>query len=542
MFQVAHYSNRLCTSKITIKRKILEFNIIISLYKLQLNILQRLNMESILSFDTLMSMRKYNTAWRVLRADSAPFIISFFYKTFITKNRRAIKYSDLLSELDDYIYDLNQKFGEEVPKQSAREYIESWSRGEFAFLNQRYIGRGDEPEVDLTPGIEKAIRWLEGLQDRSFVGTESRLLTIILLLRDLVQKTESDPQKVLKNLQQQRLEIDKQIEDLKEKGWRKHGSTQVKERYFQILDTTRDFLADFRQVEDNFRNLDRNIREKIAISDKEKGELLEDIFGEHDAISNSDQGKSFRAFWEFLIQAQKQNEFEQLVSHVLKLPEVQEMPENVLSNFKDFLLEAGNKVYQVNNHLTSQLRKYIEDRGVLENKRILELVRIIEKQSIGLLDHAYQKGYKTTKKFVEVPMLSPEINLKINRRLFRVPGKEETVKMPTEVETSGTNKVSVNSLFEQEYVDEERLCQQIEELVETRGQVSLRDVIKHFPLEKGISELVTYLKIATNRKGTVFDEDKTCSILISNDNRAKNRSVNEGLRKVKCPQVIFIKL
>ncbi len=439
-------------------------------------------------------------------------------------------------------YDLNQKFGEEVPKQSAREYIESWSRGEFAFLNQRYIGRGDEPEVDLTPGIEKAIRWLEGLQDRSFVGTESRLLTIILLLRDLVQKTESDPQKVLKNLQQQRLEIDKQIEDLKEKGWRKHGSTQVKERYFQILDTTRDFLADFRQVEDNFRNLDRNIREKIAISDKKKGELLEDIFGEHDAISNSDQGKSFRAFWEFLIQAQKQNEFEQLVSHVLKLPEVQEMPENVLSNFKDFLLEAGNKVYQVNNHLTSQLRKYIEDRGVLENKRILELVRIIEKQSIGLLDHAYQKGYKTTKKFVEVPMLSPEINLKINRRLFRVPGKEETVKMPTEVETSGTNKVSVNSLFEQEYVDEERLCQQIEELVETRGQVSLRDVIKHFPLEKGISELVTYLKIATNRKGTVFDEDKTCSILISNDNRAKNRSVNEGLRKVKCPQVIFIKL
>jgi len=542
MFQVAHYSNRLCTSKITIKRKILEFNIIISLYKLQLNILQRLNMESILSFDTLMSMRKYNTAWRVLRADSAPFIISFFYKTFITKNRRAIKYSDLLSELDDYIYDLNQKFGEEVPKQSAREYIESWSRGEFAFLNQRYIGRGDEPEVDLTPGIEKAIRWLEGLQDRSFVGTESRLLTIILLLRDLVQKTESDPQKVLKNLQQQRLEIDKQIEDLKEKGWRKHGSTQVKERYFQILDTTRDFLGDFRQVEDNFRNLDRNIREKIALSVKKKGELLEDIFGEHDAISNSDQGKSFRAFWEFLIQAQKQNEFEQLVSHVLKLPEVQEMPENVLSNFKDFLLEAGNKVYQVNNHLTSQLRKYIEDRGVLENKRILELVRIIEKQSIGLLDHAYQKGYKTTKKFVEVPMLSPEINLKINRRLFRVPGKEETVKMPTEVETSGTNKVSVNSLFEQEYVDEERLCQQIEELVETRGQVSLRDVIKHFPLEKGISELVTYLKIATNRKGTVFDEDKTCSILISNDNRAKNRSVNEGLRKVKCPQVIFIKL
>ena len=55
-------------------------------------------------------------------------------------------------------------------------------------------------------------------------------------------------------------------------------------------------LSDFRQVEQNFRDLDRGVREQIATFDGEKGALLDTIFGEHDVIVESDEGKSFRAF------------------------------------------------------------------------------------------------------------------------------------------------------------------------------------------------------------------------------------------------------
>jgi hypothetical protein len=63
--------------------------------------------------------------------------------------------------------------------------------------------------------------------------------------------------------------------------------------------TARELLSDFREVEQNFRNLDRSVRERIALWDGGKGALLETIIGERDAIADSDQGKSFRAFWDF---------------------------------------------------------------------------------------------------------------------------------------------------------------------------------------------------------------------------------------------------
>ena len=62
-------------------------------------------------------------------------------------------------------------------------------------------------------------------------------------------------------------------------------STRIKERFLQISATARELLSDFREVEQNFRNLDREVRERIATWDGSKGELLEQIFGERDMIA-----------------------------------------------------------------------------------------------------------------------------------------------------------------------------------------------------------------------------------------------------------------
>ena len=50
-----------------------------------------------------------------------------------------------------------------------------------------------EPHFDATPAVEKALAWVQGLGERSFVGTESRLNTIFELLRQIVYGTETNP-------------------------------------------------------------------------------------------------------------------------------------------------------------------------------------------------------------------------------------------------------------------------------------------------------------------------------------------------------------
>ena len=60
------------------------------------------------------------------------------------------------------------------------------------------------------------------------------------------------------------------------------------------------------------------MRERIATWEGGKGVLLEEIFGDRDAIVGSDQGKSFRAFWDFLMSPARQEELTGLFSKVFR--------------------------------------------------------------------------------------------------------------------------------------------------------------------------------------------------------------------------------
>jgi hypothetical protein len=133
------------------------------------------------------------------------------------------------------------------------------------------------------------------------VKSESRLLTLFQLLRDLAAGAQDDPSARSRDLARRRDDIEREIERVREGSAGPLDATEVKERYAQVADTARRLLADFRQVEENFRVLDSLTRERIATSTQPKGALLEEIFGETDHIHRSDQGKSFDAFWEFLM-------------------------------------------------------------------------------------------------------------------------------------------------------------------------------------------------------------------------------------------------
>jgi flagellar motility protein MotE (MotC chaperone) len=154
----------------------------------------------------------------------------------------------------------------------------------------------DAPHFDLTPSTEKAIAWLASLTERAFVGTESRLLTLFELLRQMREGTETDPDTRIAELTKRREEIDADIARVKDGDVPVLTDTALKDRFQQFLQMARELLSDFREVEHNFRLLDRKVRERIALWDGTKGALLEEVMGERDAIADSDQGKSFHAF------------------------------------------------------------------------------------------------------------------------------------------------------------------------------------------------------------------------------------------------------
>src|SRR5580693_6739102 len=163
-----------------------------------------------MNFEEIGWLRSSSPAWRLLRADNAPLVLSFLHRVFVEENVRSIAAAELASRLDDELYALNERAPHSFPK-PARAYLDDWAAPESGWLRKYYPEGSDEPHFDATPAVERALQWVRGLQERDFVGTESRLNTVFDLLRQIVFGTEADPAAKVEELRRQQRQLDDEI-------------------------------------------------------------------------------------------------------------------------------------------------------------------------------------------------------------------------------------------------------------------------------------------------------------------------------------------
>jgi hypothetical protein len=477
-----------------------------------------------MNHDTLDRLRQTHAAWRLLAADHAPLILSFFTLAFIQPNRRAIPAPELTSQLDAYLEHLREMYGPDRYPKTARQYLDDWAAGGREYLRKYYPRSGEDAEFDLTPAAERAIEWIEGLTPQEFVGTESRLLTLFHLLRELAAGAQADPTARIEELERRKAEIERDIERVHSGQSGPFDTTQVKERYLQVQDTARRLLADFRQIEENFRTLDAETRERMVVNAGRKGELLDEIFGETDHIRRSDQGKSFDAFWEFLMSPARQEALQSWLRALHELVAVQDLgQEDFVRGIPFLLLEAGEKVHDTVAQLVDQLRRFVDDQAHLENRRILDLIRDIESAAIRI-----RADPPPGPAFAMLDALAPEFALPMCRALFRPPRNPV---LDSESIEEGEAELDLAGLFAQTVVDEQRLREHIAELLRNRSQVTLAEVATVFPPEHGLAEIVAYFRIAAD-KGAAVDESVRDAVVIP------PAGAKAG-KRVRLPRVIF---
>ena len=449
--------------------------------------------------DELIALRRHHPAWRLLAADSAPLIIGFLHQAFVAPNLRAIAEDDLEEQLEDYLHDLRHSHGADRYPQSASDYLRHWADGEQAFVRRYFADRGDTAYFDLTPASEQAIRWLTELKQRAFVGTESRLLTVIEMLRDLVQVAETDPRARIEALEKRKRAIDDEIQSLEAGRFMPGDPRQIKERLFALEDNARRLLGDFRQIEANFRELDRDVREQIAVADGSKGALLDEVFHQRDVIADSDQGKSFRAFWALLMSPKLQDELAELLKAVGTLDAAQEADQSgLLVRIQDYLLDAGEKVQRTSASLTEQLRRYLDDKVWLENKRIMALIQDIQTHAMAVHD-----APPKDRAFVTMQGTRLDLHLPLSRGLFR---PTQALRLDSEAILSGEAHFEMDALYNVFAIDEAALRRNIEQVLDHRAQVTLGEVCAHSPIQKGVAEVVGYLRIANHHDHATIDE------------------------------------
>ncbi|MEG2843318.1 MAG: DUF3375 domain-containing protein, partial [Ruthenibacterium sp.] len=419
----------------------------------------------------------------MLAATRASFVMSFLYTVFVADNNREIPEYRLVAHLKEYL---------EIHAMSefdARELLTQWAGDDYGWLRKFYPADSDEVHYDLTFAAQKAIEWVESLNTQSFVGTESRLMMVFQLFHEIVEQSEDDPQKRIQELERRKADIDAEIALAQQGHIKILEPVQMKERYLQAMQMSREILVDFRAVEQNFRDLRHAMQKKIAGWEKGKGELLEDFFVNQDDIYQSEQGKSFEAFYGFLTSRAAQDDFEQTVYAVSELDAIKELPgskasQRIISDWVD----GSKHVQDTLAAVSEQLRRYVDENFIQEERRINQIIKNIEAIGITLHDDVPQGA------FMQMDALKPAIELPFDRPLFSPPlsNQIDTPNLTYGSETEADDCALYTHVSE----DKTLLTQHIHTLLAQAQEVSLAQVVTAYPIQLGLAELLGYLSLS----------------------------------------------
>jgi hypothetical protein len=454
------------------------------------------------SFNSILKVKSQVDAavtLKLLRARNLPLVVTFLYQMFKENEQITIRYQHLIQKLGDFLEEIEYGDDDEEIKsgklildfdEKAKLYIDRWI--ESNYLRNVMDDTSKEPLVLLSKHVEKVFQVFELLKEKEFVGTESKFRDVFHKLRDIVQNANPDKEKRLEELEKQKQAIDEEIRKIKIGGFVPiYEDYQVKSRYEDVNRLANELIGDFKEVEDNFKEITRRIYERQQQVNLSKGQLLAETFDALYELRATDQGKSFYAFWQFMLDDAGQADFQKLTKEVYQVLEDRgiEVASRSLRKLKTLLHLAARKVLEKNGILANKLSREIIAKDQLESRKTRELMAAIRSLAIKRLDKPLELDVCLSLE------TNPEIYFPLERKLGEKP---EINTFSVNAQGASLNMEDIgelSKLFNVDLIDKQTLLANIQELLLERSQVSLKEVVEIKGITKGLSELLAYVTL-----------------------------------------------
>jgi hypothetical protein len=230
------------------------------------------------------------------------------------------------------------------------------------------------------------MQWLEDLQARPFVGAESRLELIFSQLEEIVLFSTPDVERRVAALRSQGAALQAQIELIEATNTvQAYTPVQLTERFANALDLARGLTGDFRQLEENFKEVARALAEAQTKPGTTKGRIVGQLLDTYAALKQSAQGQSFYAFWNLLSSPERQQRWQELIRQVYQLEEIDSglRSNRLLERLSTRLLVEGERVVRSNERMAAALRRALESAASGEDRRLRELIREIQQLALA---------------------------------------------------------------------------------------------------------------------------------------------------------------
>jgi len=448
----------------------------------------------------LRRLRESDAGLALLRADLFPVLAAVLAEHLggTQRVRPAVEFLDLLGVDLDLLRDA----GFDLPR-SATEYLTEWVRQGILV---RRAGEARDETVELSPAAQVAVRFAAGLASQRSAVTSSRLANVSDLLARLARETDPEQSTRLAALREQRDELDAEIAAVEEGRFTPLAQDAAREQLDEILRLASEIPGDFAKVSDDLERLNHGLRERIINQQGTRGDVLDEVFAGVDLIEESDAGRSFRAFHDLVLDAERATAFDAAVAGVLARPFTSSVAPSELAFLRRLLTTLQQESSQVRLVMTGfsrSLRRFVESRAYHEHRRLADALAAAS--SAALEAARAVRPYEATGYTLDassIPLSS------IGGWSLHNPAD---VRSAEPVVTRPSGELDLDALRRQvreSEIDFAELRRAVVEAVDRLGPVTVGQVLAAHPATQGLASVVGLLLLADTAGTRVPGEEE----------------------------------
>lgn len=240
---------------------------------------------------TYLNARHQHPAWVLLASQRAPLVLSCL-QTLFEQSRDGIAIEDAVQALADtlaqYAHHSDLEITTEDFHAQARKEIRAWIKR--ALVIER------EGRLYATDALEEALRFVAALGERIMTSTASRLSIVQREVESLEAELNPDPKSRAMHLRRKIAELEHDLEAAQRGQVSVLEPIEAIERIREVYNLATSLRADFRRVEDSWREADRQLRQSIVSEQNHRGAIVDKLLDGHDDLLDTPEGRVFHGF------------------------------------------------------------------------------------------------------------------------------------------------------------------------------------------------------------------------------------------------------
>lgn len=453
-------------------------------------------------------LRRNHAAWLLLASRNGPLTLSCL-KTLFEDNPGGVELDDAIEMLAEafavYTNDTEFDLGDgEDQAGAARKELRQWMR--------RGLVVEREGRLLATDALQRSVAFLDSLEDRAMTSTASRLATVQREIENLEAQLSHSQSNRADSLKRRIAALENELAAVERGEFEVLEGPRAEEGIREVYQLAVSLRADFRRVEDSYREADRQLRQRIISEQRNRGEIVDELLEGHEVLVGTPEGQVFEGFHQQLVQSAELERMKDRLRSILEndftdkaLDRKQKAELRVLVSR---LVDESERVIQARARGERDVRAFLKSGLADEQIRVGAVLQEVFQVALGV-DWQSQKVRRTAGPLPPVAVGIPNLPL-IGRLLPKEAGGREGDDLDFSV--TEADAAEMDEEFWQAYraLDRMRLFETtIEELARSGRPLTLRDLAKALPPTHDLETLTYWLAMA-REAGIELDEREEC--------------------------------